>query len=114
MNLAWGAGAIFSSPLAMFTVRTAHVSLLLYIVGGICVLLAIALLRMPFGQPPHEENPGSTVMNSENAGIGIAVMLGILFFVYFATENGLSYWAPDHPRTPPTCSSTTFQHAPSF
>ncbi len=114
MNLAWGAGAIFSSPLAMFTVRTAHVSLLLYIVGGICVLLAIALLRMPFGQPPHEENPGSTVMNSENAGIGIAVMLGILFFVYVGTENGLSYWAADHARRAATWSSNTFTLAPMF
>jgi fucose permease len=115
MNLAWGAGAIFSSPLAMFTVRTAHVSLLLYIVGGTCVLLAVALLPMPFGEPPHEnESPASAGVNSKKAGIGIAVMLGILFFVYVGTENGLSYWAADHARRAATWSSNTFTLAPMF
>jgi MFS family permease len=115
MNLAWGAGAIFSSPLAMFTVRTAHVSLLLYIVGVTCVLLAIALLQMPFGKPPHEkESDASRGMNPKRAGIGIAVMLGILFFVYVGTENGLSYWAADHARRAATWSSNTFTLAPMF
>jgi fucose permease len=115
MNLAWGAGAIFSSPLAMFTVRTAHVSLLLYIVGAICVLLAIALLRMPFGKPPREtESAGSGEMNSKRAGIAIAVMLGTLFFVYVGTENGLSFWAAEHARRAATWSSNTFTLAPMF
>jgi len=114
MNLAWGVGAISSSPLAMVTVRTAHVSLLLYIVGAICVLLAIALLRMPFGKPPHEEDSASEGMNVERAGIGIAIMLGILFFVYVGTENGLSFWAADHARRAATWSSNAFTLAPMF
>jgi fucose permease len=114
MNLAWGVGAISSSPLAMVTVRTAHVSLLLYIVGAICVLLAIALLRMPFGKPPHEKDSASEGMNVERAGMGIAIMLGILFFVYVGTENGLSFWAADHARRAATWSSNAFTLAPMF
>jgi fucose permease len=114
MNLAWGAGAISSSPLAMLTARTAHVSLLLYVVAAICISLAIALFRMPFGKPPHEEDPSSEGMNFKNEGIGIAVMLGILFFVYVGTENGLSYWAADHARRAATWSSNTFTLAPMF
>jgi fucose permease len=53
-------------------------------------------------------------MNFKNEGIGIAVMLGILFFVYVGTENGLSYWAADHARRAATWSSNTFTLAPMF
>ncbi len=81
MNLAWGAGAISSSPLAMLTVRTSHVTPLLYVVGAICAALALVLSQMPFGKPPHESDsdPGATKV--EPAVSGVAVMLGILFFV---------------------------------
>src|SRR5207245_3014424 len=55
MNLAWGIGAISSSPLAMLTMRTSLVTPLLYLVGAICAALALVLLRMSFGRPPHDE-----------------------------------------------------------
>src|SRR5258708_15946450 len=55
MNLAWGIGAISSSPLSMLTVRTSRVTPLLYVVGTICVTLAILLFRMNFAHPPPED-----------------------------------------------------------
>src|SRR5439155_12452550 len=114
MNLAWGAGAISSSPLAMLTVRIAHVPLLLYVVGAICVLLSLALLRMQFGKPPHEEESSSQGPTGKAPGLGVAITLGILFFVYVGTENGISYWAADHARRAATWSSNTFTLAPMF
>src|SRR5258708_4877240 len=74
INLAWGAGQSSSSPLAMLTMRTSHVTLLLYVVGAICAALALVLLRMPFGKPPHESDsdPGATKV--EPAVSGVAVM----------------------------------------
>ena len=39
VNLAWGAGAISSSPLAMLAMRTSHVTLLLYAVGAFGIVL---------------------------------------------------------------------------
>ncbi len=114
MNLAWGVGAISSSPLAMLTVRTAQVPLLLYVVGAICVLLALALLRMRFGKPPHEEESSSQGPTAKAAGLGVAIMLGILFFVYVGTENGISYWAADHARRAAMWSTNTFTLAPMF
>jgi fucose permease len=114
MNLAWGAGAISSSPLAMLTVRTAHVSLLLYIIATICVLLAIGLLRMPFGKPPRDEESPSLELRGKVAGLSVAIMLGILFFVYVGTENGISYWAADHARRAAAWSTNTFTLAPMF
>src|SRR2546429_8190524 len=96
MNLAWGAGAISSSPLAMLAMRTSHVSLLLNVVGVLGVVLALGLLRMPFGNPPQEENASSGEAKEEMAGNGAAVLLGALFFVYVGTEGGNSYLGPPH------------------
>lgn len=112
MNLAWGIGAISSSPLAMLTLRTSQVTPLLYLVGAICAVLALALLRMPFVKPPHQEKSAPAAMNT--AGSGVAALLGILFFVYVGTEVGTSYWAPTHAQRAATWSSHAWTLAPMF
>ena len=114
MNLAWGAGAISSSPLAMLTMRTSRVTPLLYFVGAICVVLALVLLRMPFGKPPHEENAVPAAANGKIAGTRVSVLLGILFFVYVGTEVGTSYWAPAHAQRAAAWSNNTWTLAPMF
>src|SRR6266566_5342018 len=96
MNLAWGAGAISSSPLAMLTMRTSLVTPLLYLVAAICATLALVLFRMSFGKPPHQEESVPAAKKADSAGNGVAVLLGVLFFVYVGTEVGTSYWAPAH------------------
>lgn len=114
VNLAWGAGAIASSPLAMLAMRTSHVSLLLYSVGALGAALVIVLLRMPFGKPPHEENSAVGATSRQIAGTGVATLLGILFFVYVGTEVGTSYWAPAHAQRAAAWSSNTWALAPMF
>src|SRR5437588_6288362 len=68
MNLAWGAGAIVSSPLAMLTVRTSQITPFLYCVGALCVGLGLALLPMLFGKPPRAEDSASTATPVKTAG----------------------------------------------
>ena len=114
MNLAWGAGAISSSPLAMLAMRKSHVSLLLNVVGVLGFALALVLLRMPFGQPPQEEDSSSAEAKGKVAGTGVAVLLGILFFVYVGTEIGTSYWAPAHAERATTWVSNAWALAPMF
>lgn len=114
VNLAWGAGAIVSSPLAMLAMRTSHITLLLYVVGAFGVVLAIVLLGMPFGKPSHEEKAASGSASEKLAGTGVAVLLGILFFVYVGTEVGTSYWAPAHAQRATAWSSNTWALAPMF
>jgi fucose permease len=114
MNLAWGAGAISSSPLAMLTMRTSHVSLALYVVGTLCAVLAIVLLRMPFGKPPQQDNSMPATTSGKTAGTGVAILLGILFFVYVGTEVGTSYWAPAHAQRATAWGSNTWALAPMF
>jgi fucose permease len=114
MNLAWDDGAISSSPLAMLAMRTSHVSLLLYVVGVLGVVLAIVLLRMPFLKKPHEENSASGTTDDKTAGTGVAILLGVLFFVYVGTEVGTSYWASTHTQRAMMWSSNTWALAPMF
>jgi len=114
VNLAWGAGAIASSPLAMLAMRTSHVTLLLYVVGAFGAALAMVLLGMPFEKPPHEEKSASESANEKLAGPGVAALLGILFFVYVGTEVGTSYWAPAHAQRAANWSNNTWALAPMF
>lgn len=114
MNLAWGVGAISSSPLAMLTMRTSHVTPLLYLVGAVCVALALVLSRMPFGKPPREESSAPAAPSNKGTGTGVAALLGILFFVYVGTEVGTSYWAPTHAQRATAWSSNTWALAPMF
>ena len=114
MNLAWGAGAISSAPLAMIAIRASRVTLLLYIVGAICLTLAIFLFRMNFGGPPREEVLSRPSEIPAIAGTRVAVLLGILFFVYVGTEVGTSYWAAVHAERAAAWTSNTFTLAPMF
>jgi len=114
MNLAWGAGAIVSSPLALVTVRTSQVTPLLYLVGAICAALALVLLRMPFGKPLHAKESAPAGAPGDTTGTGVAILLGILFFVYVGTEVGTSYWAPAHAQRAVTWSNNTWTLAPMF
>lgn len=113
VNLAWGVGAIASSPLAMLAMRASHITLLLYVVGAFGVVLAMVLLGMPFGKPAHEEK-ASAPTNEKLAGTGVAALLGILFFVYVGTEVGTSYWAPAHAQRAVAWSSNIWALAPMF
>ncbi len=96
-NLAWGVGAIASSPLALLAIHAARVSLLLYIVGALCALLAIFLFRMNFGQPPHHENELASDSGS-----------------YVGTEVGTSYWAALHAQRATSWTGNSFTLAPMF
>src|SRR6201998_1609633 len=50
------------------------------------------------------------------AGIDLAtaVMLGILFFIYVGTENGISGWAAAHAKRSLTWSTDTWTLSPMF
>jgi len=114
MNLAWGVGAISCSPLALLAVRTSHVSFLLYAVGALCCLLSLALLRMPFGYVIRSDQSTSANGNLSSASLRIAVLLGILFFVYVGTENGISGWAAAHAKRAVSWSGDAWALAPMF
>jgi fucose permease len=112
-NLAWGLGAISSSPLAMLTIRKSQVTTLLYTVAAVCVALALALFRMPFGRPT-EVGDSADRKRGKAPGLALAVALGILFYVYVGTENAVSFWAPTHAERATVWSNNTWSLAPMF
>jgi len=114
MNLAWGVGAILCSPLAKISIKTDHVSLLLYVVGALCCVLAIMLLRVAFAHAVHDSESAESKKILTGADLVIAAMLGVLFFVYVGTENGISGWAAAHAKRSLTWSSETWTLAPMF
>src|SRR5256885_2413427 len=114
MNLAWGAGAISSSPLALLAVRTSQITPLLYVVGALCAALALVLMQVPFGKPHHEEDSALARATVNTAGTSVAVLLGILFFTYVGTEVGTSYWATAHAQRAISWNSNTWTLAPMF
>jgi fucose permease len=114
MNLAWGVGAIVSSPLAKITIQTSTVTLLLYFTGALTVVLAIVLLRMRFGDPPHTENSSDIAQASSAAGTGAAILLGVLFFVYVGTEVSTSYWSTLHSQRATTWAGNDYTFAQMF
>ncbi len=114
VNLAWGVGAIVSSPLAKLTIRTSSVKLLFWIVGATCVLTAAILMRMKFAKPPQEAATGETLRASGKNGMGVAALLGVLFFVYVGTEVGTSSWSATHAQRATEWASNSWALTPMF
>lgn len=112
MNLAWGVGAITSAPLAKITIQSGAVTTLLYVTGALAILLAIILLQMRFGHLPHEAAPAAPT--SPVPGTGVAILLGLLFFVYVGTEVGTSYWSSLHAQRATNWAGNNFTFTQMF
>jgi fucose permease len=110
-NLAWGVGATSCSQLVLLA--THHIDGLLYAIGAACCALGLALLRLPFGQAPQRggnADAGSTSLTS----LGVAALLGVLFFVYVGTENSISGWAAAHAKRAAVWNGNHWILAPTF
>ena len=114
MNLAWGAGAIISAPLAKWMIQISHVTLFLRVTGAFALVLALLLLRMRFGEPSHSEASANTAPASAAAGTGVVALLGVLFFVYVGTEVSTSYWSSLHAQRAVAWTGTNFLLTQSF
>ena len=114
MNLAWGVGAITSAPLAKIAIQSATVTTLLYGTGALAILLAIIFLQMRFGHLPHEAAPTPATPTSPVAGTGVAMLLGMLFFLYVGTEVGTSYWSSLHAQRATNWASNDFTFTQMF
>ena len=112
-NLAWGVGATSCSWLVLLAIHTHHIDGLLYAVGAACCALGLVLLRLPFGQAPQRGGNADAGRASLTA-LGVAALLGVLFFVYVGTENAISGWAAAHAKRAAAWNSNAWILAPTF
>jgi MFS transporter, FHS family, glucose/mannose:H+ symporter len=94
LNLMWGLGAIFSSPLVMLAERHGMTPSLLYAIAASSAITALILATMNIepDRTPLSRDLGSF---SRHSGIRLrsALSLAALFFLYVGSENSVAGWA---------------------
>jgi MFS transporter, FHS family, glucose/mannose:H+ symporter len=93
LNLAWGIGAVASSPLVLLAQRRAAAPLLLYTIASASALTALILLAMnlePGAAEADQQQSGPT--REENISMRSSVNLAALFFLYVGSENSIAGW----------------------
>ncbi|HXM96784.1 MAG TPA: MFS transporter [Candidatus Dormibacteraeota bacterium] len=97
LNLAWGVGAVMCPVLMLAALRYNHFSRILFLIAANALLLALILLFVPFVSRAHYE---STVPSGATHAttIQVPIALGLLFFLYVGTENGVSGWAAEQAK----------------
>ena len=113
VNIAWGCGAILCPVLVLTGLRAHRLSEALFTVAACAFFLSVAFLAMRLDTPgtrsPEVESPGKI---SHIHPVHVPVALGLLFFLYVGTENGISGWAAEQARRIGGGSSVTI--VPTF
>jgi fucose permease len=93
LNLAWGIGAIASSPFVMLAQRHLVISSLLYAVAACSAFTAVILAGMNL--EPETSHHGERQQASALTGtvsVRSAISLAALFFLYVGCENSVAGW----------------------
>src|SRR5262249_20910972 len=99
---------IISAPLAKWMIATSHVTLFLGVTGALALALTFVLSQMRFGEPSHAAASDAPAPTSNPADTRLAVLLGILFFVYVGTEVSTSGWSITHAQRAMAWTGTNF------
>ncbi len=90
LNLAWGVGAIASSPLVLLAEGHRAISALLYGAAGMALATALVLTSVNLSVPSRKRELAGTLAIPTSTIATIA--LGALFFLYVGTENSVAGW----------------------
>jgi fucose permease len=93
LNLAWGIGAVASSPLVLLAQRREVTPLLLYTIASASALTALILVAMNL-EPgvTDRDQQQSRPTRGGNIGMRSSVNLAGLFFLYVGSENSIAGW----------------------
>jgi MFS transporter, FHS family, glucose/mannose:H+ symporter len=97
LNMAWGFGAIACPVLLLAGLKANHFTAVLLSVAAASLLLSIFFITLKF-ENPRSESPGisSPQHNISPAHpLHVPFALGLLFYLYIGTENGISGWAAE-------------------
>src|SRR5580658_3342232 len=88
LNLAWGIGAVASSPVVMFAQRREAIPFLLYTIASASALTALILATMNLEPRATEGDPEQSRPTHEaNISTRSSLNLAGLFFLYVGSEN---------------------------
>lgn len=92
VNLAWGVGALSSSPLLLSSLQLHSLPQMLIGVAACGVLLTLALLFATMPTESHTETRASSEIVPK-LSVLVTAGLAALFFIYVGTEVSFSFWA---------------------
>jgi FHS family glucose/mannose:H+ symporter-like MFS transporter len=99
VNMAWGAGAIVCPILVLTGLKASRLPEILFAIAACTFFLTIGFWFMKLDtQAPKAPNAHSVLENSYTHPIHIPIALGLLFYLYVGTENGISGWAAEQSR----------------
>jgi fucose permease len=114
MNLAWCGGALAFPAVLSIALKSNQLAGLLYSLAGGVFLLGLALLLTPFETLRQETRNASSQPALKRPGLLLGITLGLLFFLYVGTENGVSGWAAAHAKRIGSASKNLWALAPLF
>jgi MFS transporter, FHS family, glucose/mannose:H+ symporter len=115
LNLAWGIGAIASSPFVMLAQRRLVISWLLYAIAA-CSAFTMAILAGMNLEPetlPHGETQQRPALTG-NLSVRSTVSLAALFFLYVGSENSVAGWVASLAKRMNSGSGDLWALAPMF
>jgi MFS transporter, FHS family, glucose/mannose:H+ symporter len=115
LNLAWGIGAIASSPVVLLAQRHAAMPFLLYTIASASALTALILAAMNLEPRATEgDRQQSTATRAENISMRSSVNLAGLFFLYVGSENSIAGWVASLTKRMHADSGDLWALAPLF
>lgn len=116
LNLAWGAGAVCFPFFAAAFLRLQRVGLLL---NGLAIVALLFALWFAFGAGLDSARAQTEDASDAVSAVGklnwpALAVLGLLFFLYVGTENGLSGWLATYTRRTSPGESAAWAIMPSF
>jgi MFS transporter, FHS family, glucose/mannose:H+ symporter len=114
LNMAWGIGAVACPPLVVFALRVHHLQAFLFTSAAVFAILIIGLTCSPFYVSPAAQSSIAKVNTDRIRHGSFTVALGLMFFIYVGTENGVSGWAAAYSKRLGNTSGAAWVLGPSF
>jgi MFS transporter, FHS family, glucose/mannose:H+ symporter len=114
LNLSWSAGSLVCPPLILWGVRTGHLETLLFGIAAAAWLLGLSALLVTGDAASTEFTKRNAQAVPETKSILGVFALGLLFFLYVGTENGVSGWAAAYSKRLDGSGMNAWELAPMF
>jgi FHS family glucose/mannose:H+ symporter-like MFS transporter len=114
LNLAWSAGSLSCPLLIMSGVRSGHLGNLLLGIAAVSTAFMVCFLLLSDSSLSTQSAKNEADAAPQTSSLWIAAALGLLFFIYVGTENGISGWAAAFSKRMAGPDTGAWELAPMF